>query len=105
MISREHQAAGYLVVLVTFSLGGLYLAVHELARGGPAFSLLEFSVIGCGYGLWAIGSGLEEVVPLAGLAAIGLVGYSIYSWWQTRQAEASTPETSVEFDLGGQNGD
>ena len=49
----------------------------------------------------AIGSGLQDVVPLAGLAAIGIVGYSIVSWWQARQKEAATPETTVDFNLRG----
>ncbi|NHN59826.1 MULTISPECIES: hypothetical protein [Halorussus] len=53
----------------------------------------------------AINVGLQEVVPLAGLAAIGVVVYSVVTWWQSRKAEASTPETKVTLDLGKGGGD
>ncbi len=49
----------------------------------------------------AVNSSLADLLPLAGLAAIGIGGYSIWQWWQTRREEASTPETKVTLDLGG----
>ena len=35
------------------------------------------------------------------VARSGGVGYSIVSWWQARQKEAATPETTVDFNLRG----
>jgi hypothetical protein len=62
--------------------------------------LLSIEVLRPGTISAAIGSGLQDVVPLAGLAAIGIVGYSVVSWWQSRRKEAATPETTVDFNLG-----
>jgi len=66
---------------------------------GGRTGLLALEVIRPGVVWSALSSGLRKVVPLAGLAAIALVGYSTYSWWKKRKAEASTPETKVTFDL------
>lgn len=63
--------------------------------------LLSIEVLRPGTISTAIGTGLQDVVPLAGLAGIAIVGYSIYSWWQSRQTEAATPDTSVNFNLRG----
>ncbi|WP_311170652.1 hypothetical protein [Halobellus ordinarius] len=62
--------------------------------------LLSIEVLRPGTISTAIGTGLQDVVPLAGLAAIGIVGYSVYSWLQAREKEAATPETSVDFNVG-----
>ncbi|QHS17780.1 hypothetical protein GWK26_11835 [haloarchaeon 3A1-DGR] len=63
-------------------------------------ALLSIEVLRPGMVSRSISSSLEQIIPLAGLAAIGLVIYSAYSWWQTRRSEASTPETKVTLDLG-----
>jgi hypothetical protein len=63
--------------------------------------LLSVEVLRPGTIASAVGTGLQDVVPLAGLAAIGIAGYSIVSWWQARRKEAATPETSVSFNLRG----
>ncbi|WP_256288787.1 hypothetical protein [Halobellus inordinatus] len=62
--------------------------------------LLSVEVLRPGIVSSAIGAGLQDVVPLAGLATIGIVGYSVVTWWQSRKKEAATPETTVDFNLG-----
>lgn len=52
-----------------------------------------------------VGAALGEVTPIAGLAAVGVVTYSVVTWWQARKQEAATPETEVSFNLGGGKGD
>jgi hypothetical protein len=69
---------------------------------GLGTGLLSIEVLWPGTISTAIGTGLQDVAPLAGLAAIGIVGYSIVSWWQSRRKEAATPETSVSFNLRGE---
>lgn len=93
-----------LVVLLVVATGrsgvsgrSRWALVGTAAVGGGVLSL---EVLNPGTISSAVGSGLQEVVPLAGLAGIGLVLYSAYSWWTTRQKEAATPETKVTFDLG-----
>jgi len=61
--------------------------------------LLAIEVMRPGAVSGAVSGGLEEIVPLAGLAAIGLTGYGLVSWLQAREKEAATPETSVTFDI------
>jgi len=53
-----------------------------------------------GEGLGGIFSQVGTVVPIAGIAGVVIVGYVVVSWWQSRKAEASTPETKVTFSLG-----
>ncbi|WP_435145932.1 hypothetical protein [Halobaculum sp. P14] len=71
------------------------VGVVSLASG-----LLSLEILRPGTVSNAVSGGLQEIIPLAGLAAIGIIGYSIVSWWQARQAEASTPETKVSLNLG-----
>ena len=52
-----------------------------------------------------IGTGLQEVTLIAGLAAVGVVVNSIVIWWQACKKEAATPKFKVTFDLGGGKGD
>lgn len=52
-----------------------------------------------------IGTALQRVTPIAGLAAVGVVTYSVVTWWQTRKQEAATPETKVSFNLRGGGSD
>ena len=75
-----------------------WLVVGGVAGGT---GLISFEVLRPGSVSGAINAGLQEVVALGGLAAIGVVVYSVVSWWQSRKAEASTPETKVELDVGG----
>ena len=77
-------------VLGTTTIGGGLLTLELLNPGSISERLGR-----------VIESSLADLLPLAGLAAIGIVVYSIYSWWKKRQAEASTPETSVAFNLRG----
>ena len=51
----------------------------------------------------ALGASAQELLPLAGLAAIGILIYSVYAWWRKRLTEASTPNTQVAFNLRGNN--
>jgi len=94
--------AAFVVLLVAAtgrsSIRGRQRWILVGALGGGT-ALLALEVIRPGVVSSALSGGLREVVPLAGLAAIALVGYSVYSWWEKRKAEASTPETKVSFDL------
>ncbi|WP_049935339.1 serine-rich family protein [Haloplanus natans] len=47
-----------------------------------------------------VGESLGSVLPLAGIAAVVIVGYTVVSWWQSRKKDAATPETKVTFSLG-----
>jgi len=47
-----------------------------------------------------VGESIGSVLPLAGIAAVVIVGYTVVSWWQSRKKKASTPETKVTFSLG-----
>ncbi|MFB6091622.1 MAG: hypothetical protein ABEK02_01280, partial [Haloquadratum sp.] len=93
-----------LVVLLVAATGRSSLSGRRrwivVGTVGIGSGLLSIEVLRPGTISTAIGSGLKEVVPLAGLAAIGIVGYSIVSWWQARQKEAATPETTVDFNFG-----
>jgi hypothetical protein len=62
--------------------------------------LLSIEVLRPGMVSTAVSNSLGEILPLAGLAAIGITAYSVYQWWQARREEATTPDTSVELDLG-----
>ncbi|QLG62195.1 hypothetical protein [Halorarum salinum] len=64
-------------------------------------ALLSIEVLRPGSVSGAVAGGVEEIVPLGGLVAFGIAGYSVFSWWQSRREEAATPETEVTFDLGG----
>jgi hypothetical protein len=64
--------------------------------GGVAV-LLAFESLNPG----SISERLGTVVPLGGIVVIGIVGYTVVSWWRSRQKEAATPETSVSFNLRG----
>ncbi|WP_245154572.1 hypothetical protein [Halorussus marinus] len=75
-----------------------WIIVGAIAGGTGLFSL---EVLRPGAVSGAVESSLEEIIPLAGLAAIGIVGYSVFTWWQSRKAEASTPETQVNLEVGG----
>ncbi len=72
-----------------------------VASIGGATGLFSLEVLRPGVVSNAIGAGLEEIIPLAGLAGIGIVGYTVVSWWQARKEKASTPETQVDFEVGG----
>ncbi|WP_139175874.1 hypothetical protein [Halobellus clavatus] len=94
-----------LVVLLVAATGRSEIAGRRrwilVGTIGIGTGLLSIEVLRPGTISTAIGTGLQDVVPLAGLAAIGVAGYSIVSWWQSRQKEAATPETSVSFNLRG----
>jgi hypothetical protein len=75
--------------------------VVGLVSGGAG--LLAFEALNPGAISSRIGEGLGSVVPLGGIAAIGLISYSLVSWWRSRQKEAATPETSVSFNLRGRD--
>lgn len=61
--------------------------------------LLALEILRPGAVSGALNQGIQEIVPLAGLAGIGIAAYSVVQWWQTRREEATTPETQVV--LGG----
>jgi hypothetical protein len=96
---------GALVVLLTYATGksdvisgrGRWVLLGAVTLGG---GLLSFETLNPGSISSRIGAGVQEVVPLAGLAGVGIVVYSVVSWWRSRQKEAATPETKVSFDLG-----
>lgn len=56
-----------------------------------------------GEGIATIFSQVGTVVPIAGIGAVVIVGYTVVSWWQSRKNEASTPNTKVTFSLGDRN--
>jgi len=68
-----------------------------------AGALLTFEILAPGSISSRIGQAVGEIVPVAGLAAVGIIGYSIVQWWRNRQKKASTPETKVNLELGGGN--
>jgi len=96
---------GALVVLLTYATGksdvisgrGRWVLLGAVTLGG---GLLSLETLNPGSISSRIGAGVQEVVPLAGLAGVGIVVYSVVSWWRSRQKEAATPETKVSFDLG-----
>jgi hypothetical protein len=79
-----------LVVVVSLGLG--LISLESLYPGAISRRI--------GEGLGGIFSQLGTVVPIAGIAAVAITGYVIVSWWQSRKAEASTPDTKVTFSLG-----
>jgi hypothetical protein len=74
-------------ILVGAVSGGLGLLALEILRPGAVSG--------------ALNAGIQEIVPLAGLAGIGIAVYSVVQWWQARREEATTPDTQVV--LGGSN--
>ncbi|EMA24642.1 hypothetical protein [Haloarcula argentinensis] len=72
-------------ILVGAVSGGLGLLALEILRPGAVSG--------------ALNAGIQEIVPLAGLAGIGIAAYSVVQWWQARREEATTPDTQVV--LGG----
>ncbi|WP_241432656.1 hypothetical protein [Haloarcula marismortui] len=72
-------------ILVGTVSGGLGLLALEILRPGAVSG--------------ALNQGIQEIVPLAGLAGIGIAVYSVWQWWQARREEATTPDTQVV--LGG----
>jgi len=56
-----------------------------------------------GEGIGTVFSQIGTVVPIAGIGAVAIVGYTVVSWWRSRQKEASTPETKVNFTLSDDN--
>jgi hypothetical protein len=72
-------------VLGVVGIGGALIALKALNPGSISARL---------------GVGLQDGVPLVVFAVLAYVGCSVYSWWQSRRAEAGTPETKVTFDLG-----
>jgi hypothetical protein len=71
-----------------------------LAAVGLGGSLIALEALNPGSISARLGVGLQDGVPLVVFAVIAYVGYSVYSWWQSRRASAGTPETKVTFDLG-----
>jgi hypothetical protein len=53
-----------------------------------------------GEGIGTIFNQAGSVVPIAGIGAVVIVGYTVVSWWQSRKNKASTPDTKVTFSLG-----
>jgi hypothetical protein len=72
-------------ILGVAGVGGAVIALEALNPGSISARL---------------GVGLQDGVPLIVMAVLAYVGYSVYSWWKSRRASASTPETKVTFDLG-----
>ena len=110
-LSRYGIVAGWalLVVLLAYGTGKsdmddrtrwALLGITTVGGGILTLEVLNPGSVSTALGQ-AIGKSLEELLPLAGLAGIGIGAYSIYMWWKRRQTEAATPETQVAFNLRG----
>lgn len=110
-VGVQLQEVGVVVAWAALVLGLVAATGRSKVRGrsrwilvgsvGTGAGLLSIEVLRPGLISSAIATGLEDVVALGGLAAIGIVGYSVVSWWQSRKKEAATPETQVSFNLRG----
>ncbi|MGB9953545.1 hypothetical protein ACOZ4F_14245 [Haloarcula marismortui] len=73
-----------------------WILVGSVSAGS---GLLILEILRPGAVSGALNQGIQEIVPLAGLAGIGIAVYSVWQWWQARREEATTPDTQVV--LGG----
>ena len=100
---------GGLVIMLVYGTGkaGVYGRQRWGLVGGTLVAgvLVSLEMLRPGAISQQIGAALGEVTPIAGLAAVGVVTYSVVTWWQARKQAAATPETEVSFNLRGGNGD
>lgn len=72
-----------------------WLTVGGVSAGA---GLLSIELLRPGSIAGALSGGLRELIPLAGLAVVGFLAYSLYSWWEERKTEAATPDQVISVE-------